>query len=43
LRLWIAGETTPLEDHLEDARVALHSGRALELVEGLCARVPMSG
>ncbi len=43
LRLWVAGETTPLEDHLEDARVVLHSGEALELVEGLRGRVTMSG
>ena len=43
LRLWVADETTPLEDHLEDARVVLHSGGALELVEGLRGRVPMSG
>ena len=43
LRLWVADETTPLEHHLEDARVVLHSGGALELVERLRERVPMSG
>ena len=42
LRLWAADETAPLEDHLEDARAALRSGGALELVDRFSGRVPAS-
>jgi anthranilate phosphoribosyltransferase len=43
LRLWIADEAASLEDHLEEARAALRSGGALELVDRLRGRVSVSG
>jgi anthranilate phosphoribosyltransferase len=43
LRLWVADEDTPLADHFEDARAALCSGRALELIGNLRRRVLARG
>ncbi|MDX6379827.1 MAG: anthranilate phosphoribosyltransferase [Rubrobacteraceae bacterium] len=42
LRLWVADWDTRLADHLEIARAVLSSGRALELIDRLCGRVPAS-